>query len=130
MSLFLTESEDLDKARKKELLDSIERRAETFGGKPVVRQTRVKVETILYDIGNGEGLKALLHNYPALREEDVSACLLYAAQNSAPNPDPRLDFILHAFARGQWHDDIIRQDPSVMPADIRSSLVWAAEHLK
>lgn len=47
-------------------------------GKPTVRGYRLTVQTVL--LGAGESREELLHQYPYLEEEDVNACLRFAAE--------------------------------------------------
>lgn len=48
-------------------------------GKPVIRNTRVPVELVLRKLAEGATISDLLDAYPRLTEEDVRACLAYAA---------------------------------------------------
>jgi uncharacterized protein (DUF433 family) len=48
-------------------------------GKPVVRNTRIPVELVLRKLAEGAEIAELLDAYPRLAEEDVRACLEYAA---------------------------------------------------
>lgn len=49
-------------------------------GKPVVRGTRITVQTILEFLAAGDSPEELLEEYPALTKEDIHACLNYASQ--------------------------------------------------
>jgi len=49
-------------------------------GKPVVRGTRITVQTILEFLAAGDSPEELLEEYPALAKEDIHACLNYASQ--------------------------------------------------
>ena len=60
------------------LLTRITSRPEVFGGKPIVRDLRISVESILGLMAQGERIEAILADYPALAREDVHACLAYA----------------------------------------------------
>ncbi|MFA6266517.1 MAG: DUF433 domain-containing protein [Pseudolabrys sp.] len=53
--------------------DRIEISPAIMGGKPVIRGTRVPVETILRKLGTGMTLEALLADHPRLAREDVLA---------------------------------------------------------
>lgn len=44
-------------------------------GRPVVRGTRIAVQTVLGFLGAGDSVKDVLAEYPALTREDVQACL-------------------------------------------------------
>jgi uncharacterized protein (DUF433 family) len=52
-------------------------------GKPVIRNTRIPVELILRKLAEGAGAADLLDAYPRLTEDDVRACLEYAADSLA-----------------------------------------------
>ena len=49
-----------------------------FGGKPIIRGMRISVEMILSLLAQGEGVDAILDDYPDLEPDDVRACLAYA----------------------------------------------------
>ncbi len=49
-------------------------------GKPTIRGKRITVQTILEFLGAGESTEEILHQYPSLEPEDISACLRFAAQ--------------------------------------------------
>ena len=48
-------------------------------GKPVVRGTRIPVELLLRKLSEGATARELLDAYPRLTDEDIRACLAYAA---------------------------------------------------
>jgi uncharacterized protein (DUF433 family) len=48
-------------------------------GKPVVRGTRITVQTVLEFLAAGDSTEAVLEEYPTLKPEDVQACLDYAS---------------------------------------------------
>lgn len=48
-------------------------------GKPVIRETRIPIETILRKLSEGMTERDLLDAYPNLRKGDVVAVLRYAA---------------------------------------------------
>jgi uncharacterized protein (DUF433 family) len=52
-------------------------------GKPVIRNTRIPVELLLRKLAEGAEIAELLDAYPRLTEEDVRACLEYAADTIA-----------------------------------------------
>lgn len=60
------------------LLGRITARADIFGGKPVVRDMRISVETILSLLSQGTSWQELLTDYPDLDADDIRACLAYA----------------------------------------------------
>ncbi len=45
------------------------------GGRPVVRGTRITVQTVLEFLAAGDSIDELLTSYPALTRDDVLACL-------------------------------------------------------
>jgi uncharacterized protein (DUF433 family) len=49
-----------------------------FGGKPVIRGLRIKVETVLALLEQGATIEEILQDYPELEPEDIRACLAYA----------------------------------------------------
>lgn len=50
-----------------------------MGGKPVIRGTRVPVETVLRKLGAGMTLDAILGDHPRLVREDVLTAQVFAA---------------------------------------------------
>lgn len=61
-----------------ELLQRITANREIFGGKPIIRGMRISVELILSLLAQGEGVEAILSDYPDLEPDDIRACLAYA----------------------------------------------------
>jgi uncharacterized protein (DUF433 family) len=51
-----------------------------MAGKPVIRGTRIPIDTILRALAEGLSIKELLEDYPQLTEEDVKAALIYSAK--------------------------------------------------
>ena len=49
-------------------------------GKPVVKGTRITVQTVLEFLAAGDTVEDVLEEYPALAREDVQACLDYASR--------------------------------------------------
>lgn len=49
-------------------------------GKPVIKGTRLAVEFIVELLAAGWTREQILENYPHLRQEDIHACLAYAAE--------------------------------------------------
>ena len=49
-------------------------------GRPVVRGTRIAVQTVLEFLGAGDSVEDVLEEYPDLTREDVQACLNYASR--------------------------------------------------
>ena len=48
-------------------------------GKPCVRNTRISVYDVLSWLASGMTIKEILEDYTELSEEDIKACLSYAA---------------------------------------------------
>lgn len=59
--------------------ERIEINPEVMGGKPVIRGTRVPVETVLRKLGAGMTPDAILADHPRLAREDVLAAQAFAA---------------------------------------------------
>ncbi len=51
-------------------------------GKMVIKNTRIPVELILEKLGHGYSFDAIKQAYPRLTNDDILACLLFAAENS------------------------------------------------
>lgn len=51
-------------------------------GKPVIRNLRYPVETILELLGSGMTIEQILKDYEDLERDDILACLNYAAKLS------------------------------------------------
>jgi uncharacterized protein (DUF433 family) len=49
-------------------------------GRPVIRGTRISVQTILEFLAAGDKVEDLLDEYPSLSSEDVYACIDYASR--------------------------------------------------
>ncbi len=64
-----------------QMLERIESNPGILTGKPVVRGTRLSVEFIVSQLAHGRAIPDLLEEYSHLTQEDVKACLLYAARN-------------------------------------------------
>ena len=60
-------------------MNRIETKPDICNGKPVVRGTRITVQTILSHLSAGDTLTEVLEAFPRLEREDVLACLAYAA---------------------------------------------------
>ncbi len=59
--------------------DYIEERADVMLGKPVFKGTRITVEHVLNELGNGMPENDLLRGHPRLKAEHIRAAMLYAA---------------------------------------------------
>jgi uncharacterized protein (DUF433 family) len=60
--------------------DRITIASDVCNGKPVIRGTRITVQTVLEFLGAGDSIDDVLAEYPTLTREDVQACLDYAAR--------------------------------------------------
>ena len=49
-------------------------------GRPIVRGTRVTVQTILEFLAAGDSVEDVLEGYPELVREDIMACLRFSSQ--------------------------------------------------
>jgi len=56
----------------------IEISPDVCNGKPVVRGTRITVDTVLGHLSAGDSISEVLSGYPSLTESDVLACIDYA----------------------------------------------------
>ena len=52
------------------------------GGKPCIRNMRVRVSDILQMLGEGISSEEILQDFPDLEQQDIQACLLYAARRA------------------------------------------------
>jgi uncharacterized protein (DUF433 family) len=52
-------------------------------GKPIIRGTRITVQTVLEFLAAGDSADDVLQEYPALKRQDVKACLDYASKLTA-----------------------------------------------
>ena len=72
--------------------DAIESRKDVMMGKPVFKGTRLTVEQILQELGEGMTEADLLDNYPTLRPEHLRAARMLAADLiDGSSPLGRLD---------------------------------------
>ena len=60
------------------LLARITARADVFGGRPLIRDMRIPVESILSLLSQGATYEELLDDHPELETEDIHACIAYA----------------------------------------------------
>ena len=49
-------------------------------GKPIIRGTRISVQTVLEFLAAGDSVEDVLDEYPTLKRQDVQACLDYASK--------------------------------------------------
>ena len=52
------------------------------GGRPCIRGLRIRVRDVLDLLAAGVSRQAILENYPYLEEDDITAALEYAAQQT------------------------------------------------
>ncbi len=55
-------------------------------GKPTIRGMRITVKTVLEYLAAGDTMKDILEAYPFLEQEDIFACLYFAAQTVDNEP--------------------------------------------
>jgi len=60
------------------LTEHVEINPKILLGKPIIRGTRIPVELIVKLIAQGWKNEEIIKEYPALKEEDIRAALLYA----------------------------------------------------
>ena len=67
--------------KEQKLLDRITFNPKVMVGKPVIKGTRLTVEYILGLLAHGTTAAEILQEYDGLAQEDIQACLLFAAQS-------------------------------------------------
>lgn len=58
----------------------IEIHPDICNGRPVIRGTRISVQTILEVLGAGDSIEELLAAYPSLTRDDILAALRYSSR--------------------------------------------------
>ena len=71
-------------------MERIELNPEVCNGKPVVRGTRISVQTVLSFLSAGDSIDDVLAGYPQLQRDDVLSCLEYARRLSDTHATIRL----------------------------------------
>jgi uncharacterized protein (DUF433 family) len=66
--------------RDEQLLERITLNPKVMVGKPVIQGTRLTVEYILNLLAHGTTAMEILAEYDGLTQEDIQACLLFAAR--------------------------------------------------
>lgn len=66
-----------------DLLKRITQTPGVCGGRPCVRGLRIRVSDVLEMLAAGESIETILADFPDLEQEDIRACLLYAARRTA-----------------------------------------------
>jgi excisionase family DNA binding protein len=61
------------------LLRRLTTNPQVLAGKPAIKGTRISVELILENLSAGWSMEDILDSYPHISEEDVRACIAYAA---------------------------------------------------
>ncbi|MEC5166267.1 uncharacterized protein (DUF433 family) [Flavobacterium sp. PL11] len=61
------------------ITDRITVDSEICNGKPIIRNKRITVQTILEFLSAGESQEEILRQYPSLEKEDIYACLKFAS---------------------------------------------------
>ena len=59
----------------------IETNPEKLFGKPVIKNSRIPVDLILEKLAAGDTVNDILDSYPKINKDDVTACLLFAADS-------------------------------------------------
>lgn len=67
------------------LLNRITINTDICNGKPIVRNLRITVETILQYLSAGDTTEDILNAYPFLEKEDVQACIYFALKGLSTN---------------------------------------------
>jgi uncharacterized protein (DUF433 family) len=57
-------------------------------GQACVKGTRIPVHQIISMLANGDTIEEILKEYPSLKQEDILACLDYAASLAEENVTP------------------------------------------
>jgi uncharacterized protein (DUF433 family) len=55
-------------------------KSDVCNGRPVIRGTRITVQTVLEFLAAGDSIEDVLEEYPRLTRADVQACLDYASR--------------------------------------------------
>jgi len=70
---------------REQLLDRVIADANTCGGHPCVRGTRIYVSIILDSLAEGLSPEQIIDHFPSLTTDDVQAAIAYAAELSREN---------------------------------------------
>ena len=62
------------------MADRIDVHPDVCNGRPVIAGTRIPVQTIMEFLGAGDSIDEVLEAYPALKREDIYACIQFAAK--------------------------------------------------
>jgi uncharacterized protein (DUF433 family) len=61
------------------MCDRIEIHPDVCNGRPVIRGTRIAVQSVLDFLSAGDSVEEVLEEYPDLTRDDVLACLAFAS---------------------------------------------------
>ena len=61
----------------------IDRDPQILAGKPRIKGTRISVELIVARLGEGWTVDQLIQAYPLITQDQIQACLTYAAESLA-----------------------------------------------
>jgi len=67
--------------KEEQLLERITLNPKVMVGKPVIKGTRLTVEYVLGLLAHGATVAEILQEYEGLVEEDIQACLIFAAKS-------------------------------------------------
>lgn len=70
-----------------ELLQRIEVNPEVCNGRPIIKGTRISVQSILEYLAAGDSFEDVLSAFDRIQREDIQACLLYASRLSSAETD-------------------------------------------
>jgi uncharacterized protein (DUF433 family) len=62
------------------MAERISIKPDVCNGRPVIRGTRITVQTVLEFLAAGDSVEDVLEEYPRLTRADVQACLDYASR--------------------------------------------------
>jgi uncharacterized protein (DUF433 family) len=65
------------------MIPRIEMNSEICNGRPVIRGTRISVDTILGYLSAGDSVEDIIIGHPRIEKADVLACIDYARRLSA-----------------------------------------------
>ena len=63
------------------LMERISSHPDLRGGEPCIKGTRIPVSAIVASIAEGLMRQDILREYPQLKDEDITAALLYASES-------------------------------------------------
>jgi uncharacterized protein (DUF433 family) len=74
------DNKEIKTMQDEQLLERITLNPKVMVGKPVIKGTRLTVEYILNLLAHGATVAEILAEYHGLTQEDIQACLLFAAR--------------------------------------------------